>query len=263
MATDARFQGPKNVNPVNSAGSWQPKKWHDVYASQEVDNYDRFIEIATMGHGRALDAICQMMDQPRTLPLHILEMGTGTGLLTRRILEQFPLAEVFGVDGSERMLNMARQKLEAFDRRFIGVQSTFESCPWDAIPKAKFDAVVSAFSLHHMDHAAYPDFFNSLWKVLKVGGQVTIADYTRSRFDRLQERYEDIWAETRTRQTNQAFGLALSKNEVRAQNDARHQLEGDNPAPVEDLLRWLSEAGFEETECYWKHFCYCVFGGKK
>ncbi|MBI4668937.1 MAG: class I SAM-dependent methyltransferase [Elusimicrobia bacterium] len=238
-------------------------KWRDNYASPKALEYNQFIEMATMGHGRTLDALCAMMDRPAGEDLRILELGAGTGLLTKRLLERFSSALVVGIDGSREMLELALNKLALSAGRFKAVCSSFEEYPWHDEPEASYDFIVSAFSLHHLDHAAYPGLFSGLFRALKPDGELIVADYVLSSHRRWQNRYEEIWVETRMKQTNDALGLSLTKEQVRLENETRKRSEGDNPAPLESLLRRLSEAGFAEAECFWKHFCYAVYGARK
>ena len=35
------------------------------------------------------------------------------------------------------------------------------------------------------------------------------------------------------------------------------------PVPFDIQLRWLKEAGFTDTECFWKYLNLAMFGGRK
>lgn len=230
----------------------------EAYKKLRPKDYDQFIQSAGLSHAEALDSLCLMV---RVAPLSILELGTGTGLLTQRLLSRHPAARVTGVDGSSEMLALAEKKLAGFGARFAGVCSAFESCAWNRLAGGPFDLIVSSFALHHMDHARYPAFFAAMRRILKPGGQLLVADYIRSPSDRLQRHYEDIWVEARMRQMNERFGRSQTKEEVWRDHERNKQEEGDNPAPLPELIRWLRAAGYEEVETHWRCFCLAIYGG--
>jgi ubiquinone/menaquinone biosynthesis C-methylase UbiE len=98
-------------------------------------------------------------------PVRILELGIGTGLLTRHLLEINNAAVVTGIDGSSGMLERARQNLQAHTDRLSLIHGQFP----DAIPDAEYECVVSAIALsfYNVDFAA---LFRKIHRVLKPGG---------------------------------------------------------------------------------------------
>ena len=238
-------------------------KWEQAYTIKRPEDYDAFISWAAMNHAGALTAVCELADFQAETPLKILELGTGTGLLTQKILERFPNAEVLGIDGAAPMLAVAEIRLAPFKARFKSTCSSFENYPWAHVKEGTYDLIVSSFALHHMDHGAYPIFFAGLRRILKPGGRIVVADFIRSVSDRVQHQHEGIWVETRRRQMKEALGVEQTREQVWLDHNRTKQEEGDNPAPLSDLLGWLSESGFEDVDCHWKHFCLAVYGGVK
>ncbi|MEK7287576.1 MAG: class I SAM-dependent methyltransferase [Elusimicrobiota bacterium] len=248
---------------MNTAGLTRPDVWREAYDLKRAREYDRLMPLMTLDHAAALEAVVDMMGRSASASLKIFELGAGTGLLTQRILERYPGAEVEGIDGSQEMLAMARRKLSSFNKRLTLRRSSFQEYNWDSLAAGAYHAVVSSFSLHHLDHGVVPGLFDRLARILAPGGRLIIADYVASPYPRLQRRYEDLWVEARRANLNKTFGLALTKEQVWKDHEAAKKAEGDNPALLDDLLKWLASAGLEEVECYWKNFCYAVYGGVK
>jgi SAM-dependent methyltransferase len=101
----------------------------------------------------------------RALPVHgsILDMGCGSGW-TSLLLARAGF-EVHGIDISERMIEIARERAE--DER---VQATFAVADMEqfALDRRDFDGALLFDSLHHCP--AYPEVLRRAWEHLKPGG---------------------------------------------------------------------------------------------
>jgi tRNA (cmo5U34)-methyltransferase len=99
----------------------------------------------------------------------ILELGTGTGETTRRVLALHPGATVVGIDASDAMLAVARRELgAALDARVARLE--------EALPPGPFDLVVSALAVHHLDAAGKQELLRRVADVLRPGGRFVLAD---------------------------------------------------------------------------------------
>jgi tRNA (cmo5U34)-methyltransferase len=232
----------------------------EAYKKLRPQDYDEFIQIAGMDHAGALNALCSMV---RVAPKSILELGVGTGLLTQRLLARYPHATVTGIDGSSEMLGLGEKKLAPDLHRFFPKVTSFENCDWDALEGRPFDLIVTSFALHHMDHAAYPAFFRKMLSLLRPGGQLLVADLVSAASPELQRHYIGVWVDYRLRQTKEKLGIAWTKDALMAEHLKNMREEGDNPAPIPSLVRWMSEAGFSEAEVHWQLYCAAVYGGLK
>ncbi len=100
----------------------------------------------------------------------VLELGTGTGETTRRLLVRHPEAAVIGVDMSAQMLARARESLPAarVDLRVARLE--------DPLPQGPFELVASALCVHHLTAADKADLFARVADVLLPGGRFVLAD---------------------------------------------------------------------------------------
>jgi|CXWL01.1.fsa_nt_gi tRNA (cmo5U34)-methyltransferase len=235
-------------------------KWQEAYRLTRAREYDRFIELAAMNYRGALEAVVEAASW--AAPRRILELGAGTGTLTRMLLEHFPEAQVTAVDGSAEMLEKAAEKLRPFGDRVKLERAVFERI-LDEGPGGSYDLIVSSFALHHMSHEDMPRFFCRLHASLSPAGRLVVADYVLTSYPGLQRRYEGVWVDWRRRNMKAAFGIEQSREGAFAEHEATKRAEGDNPAPLEHILGWLRGAGFQEAECHWKYYCYAVYGGQR
>jgi L-threonylcarbamoyladenylate synthase len=144
----------------------------------------------------------------------VLELGTGTGETTRRLLDRHPDAVVVGIDESAPMLEAARAALPA-DRVSL-VVGAIE----DPLPAGPFDLVASALCVHHVAGEGKRDLFERVRAALAPGGRFVLADVI----------VPDDPADAVTSLTP---GF-------------------DNPSPVSDQLTWLAEVGFA-ARVVWEH----------
>lgn len=235
-------------------------RWKEVYRRTRADEYDRFIESAAMNYRGALEAVVEAASW--SPPRRILELGAGTGTLTRLLLERFPEAEVKAVDGSAEMLEKAAEKLRAFGGRVTLERAAFETLLHEGADDT-YDLIVSSFALHHMRHQDVPRFFRRLRESLSPGGRLVVADYVLTPYPELQRRYEGVWVDWRRKNMKDVFGLVQSREAALAAHEETKRAEGDDPAPLRELLAWLSGAGFSEAECHWKYYCFAVYGARR
>ena len=131
---------------------WDPDGYLEMVRA-EVPDYDRIQDELA----RATDGV----DARR-----VLELGTGSGVTSRRVLERHPHAQLTGVDSSEHML--AAAGLPDADLRLQDLR--------DALPEGPFDLVFSALAIHHLDAAGKADLFARVAAVLAPGGRFAMAD---------------------------------------------------------------------------------------
>jgi tRNA (cmo5U34)-methyltransferase len=131
---------------------WDPDGYLKM-VREEVPDYDRLQDELA----RATDGV----DARR-----VLELGTGSGVTSRRVLERHPHAHLTGVDSSEHML--AAADLPGADLRLQDLG--------DPLPEGPFDVVFSALAIHHLDAASKADLFARVAAVLAPGGRFVMAD---------------------------------------------------------------------------------------
>lgn len=130
------------------------------YASvirEDIPLYDEFQEqVARAGSGGSVR--------------RILDLGTGTGETALRLLEHHPEASLVGIDESESMLTEARRRMDD------GRTSLRVGRLQDPLPEEKFDLVVSALCVHHLDGAEKADLFRRVRRVVSPAGRFLLGD---------------------------------------------------------------------------------------
>jgi ubiquinone/menaquinone biosynthesis C-methylase UbiE len=106
----------------------------------------------------------------------VLDVACGTGEFERIVLLAHPTQEIVGVDFSESMVAIARQKARTFP------QVSFQVATASALPFAdhQFDVVVCANAFHYFDDPIVA--LMEMKRVLKPTGKVVILDWCRDFF---------------------------------------------------------------------------------
>ncbi len=104
----------------------------------------------------------------------VLDVGCGTGTLTIMLKREHSAVQAVGLDGDEAILNIAKKKAAKagvelqLDRGFSSEM---------AYPDADFDKVLSSFFFHHLTHEEKNGTLREVYRVLKPGGELHIADW--------------------------------------------------------------------------------------
>ncbi len=130
-----------------------------------------------------------------------------------------------GVDFSELMLAAARERF-ADDERIELVEHDLDE-PLPAL--GRFDAVVSSFAIHHLEHERKRSLYGEVFALLEPGGVFANFEHVASPTHRLHLAFF------------QAIGEPLEEEDP-----------SDRLVDVETQLGWLRELGFDDVDCYWK-----------
>jgi tRNA threonylcarbamoyl adenosine modification protein (Sua5/YciO/YrdC/YwlC family) len=179
----AALQGQYHFNPAT---------YVDMI-SADVPAYDRLQEELTAASGAGAE--------------RVLELGTGTGETSKRLLERHPDAFLVGVDSSPAMLGVARNLLpsERVDLRVAAIE--------DPLPQGPFDLVASVLAVHHLSAAEKARLFARVREALAPGGRFVLAD------------------------------VVVPEDPAQAKIPLTPGF--DRPSSVADQLQWLAEVGLE------------------
>ena len=135
----------------------------------------------------------------------ILDLGSGTGVTARNVLDVHAGATLVGLDSSDHMLAHAR---------VLVPEATFTVGELEGeLPPGPFDLVTSAFAIHHLDGDAKADLFGRIADVMRPGGCFVMLDVVTP--------------------------VAPVERPVPLEPGV------DVPSSVDDQLRWLAAAGLE------------------
>ncbi|WP_406105816.1 class I SAM-dependent methyltransferase [Micromonospora globbae] len=179
----------------------------------------------------------------------VLDLGAGTGLLSLLVAAAVPGVRLTLVDAAPAMLAVARDHLRDRDVPHRTVVADLA----DPLPAGRYDAVVSALAIHHLDDVGKRALYRRAADALVPGGVFVNAEQVAGPTPALDRRYDEVW-------TARITELGSDADEIAA---ARERMRHDRPAPVADQCRWLAEAGLADVDCFFKEWRFAVFGGRR
>ncbi|WP_233558917.1 class I SAM-dependent methyltransferase [Micromonospora radicis] len=177
----------------------------------------------------------------------VLDLGAGTGLLSALLAAAVPEARLTLVDAAPKMLAVAAERFTSDDVPHRVVLADLA----DPLPAGRYDAVVSALAIHHLDDAGKRDLYRRVAAALGPGGVFVNAEQVAGPTPELDRRYHQVWLA-------QVAALGSDAAEIAA---AEQRMTYDRPAPVDEQCRWLTEAGLVDVDCFFKSWRFAVFGG--
>lgn len=155
----------------------------------------------------------------------VLDLGTGDGRLTAMLREGRPEMAATGLDFSALMLERARERFGENKRIELIEHDLSRPLP----DLGRFDAVVSSFAIHHLEHERKRELYAEVLDLLEPGGVFANFEHVASPNERL----------------HRAFFAAIDVPIEEADPS-------DRLLDVETQLTWLRELGFVDVDCYWK-----------
>lgn len=209
---------------------------------------------------RQIEVLLRVLRFAPRPPLRVLDLGAGDAILLATVLEAFPQASGSAVDFSPLMLEQARERLAAFGSRASTVEADLSSPQWSAGLHGPFDAIVSGFAIHHLDHGRKRALYREIHDLLAGGGVFLNAEHVASATPALERMFDDAMTE-HLYQRRRDRGEEVTLEEVHREFMERPDRAANILAPVEDQCQWLREIGFRDVDCFWKYFELAIFGG--
>jgi tRNA (cmo5U34)-methyltransferase len=166
----------------------------------------------------------------------VLDLGAGDGRLLDLVLRARLEAVGVAIDFSPAMLERLRLRFEASDRVQVVAHNLEEPLP----SLGTFDAVVSSFAIHHVEHERKRELYQEICQALAVGGVFCNLEHVSSASSYGHAKFLE------------AMGMTP------ADEDPSNKL-----LDVHTQLVWLREIGFADVDCYWKWRELALLVGRK
>jgi SAM-dependent methyltransferase len=144
-------------------------------------------------------AFAQVLEQLDPPPKRILELGSGPGLLAKRVLQDLSVHEYVLFDFSKPMMEMAREALGPRGDVSYAL-GDFKAPNWQSNLTAPFDAILSMQAVHEIRHKRHvPWLYSHAATLLRPGGLLIVCDAEPTPD---QDEYQRHLASTRREQSH-------------------------------------------------------------
>ncbi len=169
----------------------------------------------------------------------ILDIGMGTGRMTRALSFYFPESKVVGMDFADQMIAVAKAKCE---KHFI-VQANARALPFK---KESFDLIVSNLAFQWMDNLE--DAFQRCYEQLNADGVICLTMFGRETFRELFEAMEYAHQEMNTKGTiRRLFSFDEAKSMMERTQFKNITMDYERIKThfpdVKALLEWIKKTG--------------------
>lgn len=213
-------------------------------ANEQIDVMIRLIKAAGINVGRFLD------------------LGSGDGILSAAILDNFPDAQAVLLDFSEPMIEKAKNKLRDY-KNIDFIVCNYEDRDWvkKVANSFPFDVVVSGFSIHHQTDARKYELYKEIFDLLSVNGLFINIEHVLSPTKWIGSVFDECFIDS-LYQLQLDQGGKMTRREVAGEFYNRPDKDANILAPVEKQCEWLRRIGYQDVDCYFKIFELAVFGGR-
>jgi SAM-dependent methyltransferase len=212
--------------------------------------------------GEQIDILLSIIADEYRAGTTILDIGIGSGRVEELLFERIPEARVVGTDFSPAMIELADAHLARYRDRYEIVRQDLTR-PWDVkLPKRDYSIAFSVQVIHNLADAHKRETLAFIEHALAPGGLFLLLDRIRVATPGLFPAYLSMWD-----RLDRERGIDPSKNRREGTTFEEHEqsvsTRGDQPATLEEHLRWLPEAGFAEVACLHLHGNRALFAARK
>ena len=171
------------------------EKWNDTYErnrqktmnedstvscyDRHAKAYDLYQSAVVPGYQEMLDLVAEACRRYLPEEAKLIDLGCGTGNAALAVLQKIPSARIYLIDGSERMVKVAAEKIScAHPDAILGCRvADLAGSDWDeGLEDEGYDAIISTLVLEHLPFDRYKRAIAKCYRLLKPGGWLLAAE---------------------------------------------------------------------------------------
>lgn len=214
----------------------------------EAKEYDHIILRLIPNYKLMVEAMVSVIPFGPKHAFSMIDLGCGTGTISRAIKDRFPNSNVTCVDIAKNMLDIANGKLGGSAKLIQADFYAFE------FPQ-QYDVIVSSLALHHLETDRDKlNFYHKIFSALNQDGIFINIDVVLGGDESLTNIYLAKW---------KSFMYQNTSREEVANKWLPNYYAEDRPASMIAHLAMLGQCGFACLDIVYKYYNYAVYLAKK
>lgn len=214
---------------------------------EEAKEFDIIIQKLIPNYNEMISSLVSVIPFSKESAFSMIDLGCGTGTVSKKVIENFPNVKVTCVDISEKMLEIAKNKV---GNDATCIQADFNSFDFPQ----KYDLIVSSLALHRLETDDDKiTFYEKIYSALNPDGMFINIDVVLGCDENQQNVYMKKWQEFMLK--------SVSESEIEEKWLPNYYTE-DRPAKLTTHLDMLKTCGFPLVDVIYKYYNYAVYCAK-
>ena len=219
-----------------------------VYIFQNPTEFDIIIRKTIPYYETMLQAIKEYIPFSKDNPIIGLDVGCGTGSVTKMLLAHFPLLRIDCLDFSLDMLAALQKNLNDFVDHYSIINQDIR----DFKLSGQYNLIVSNLSIHHINSLTKKrEFYEKIFDLLLPNGVFVVGDMFLGANSHLNEVYEEKWKK---------FNISCGGHPTEVHKKHEEMKDVDFPSSFISQLNILQQIGFRDVDCVFKYYNFGVIG---
>lgn len=155
---------------------------YDLVASKVIFRYNEL-------HENLLDSIPFDLDKK----IKVLDIWCGTWYSMDLILKKYKNCEIIWVDFSDRMIEIAKNKLKKYSNSINFLNHDISSRDFKIV--GKYDLIISVITIHNISNSEKKKLFKKIYNSLNEGWIFINADFFKHEVKELDKKMHDVFRE--------------------------------------------------------------------
>jgi tRNA (cmo5U34)-methyltransferase len=211
---------------------------------------------------RCIDILLQLFSYrfDKKNGLRILDLGCGDGILTQIINDRFPGNNFTVLDGSQTMINKAKERLKSINVTFL--EMSFDEYIAEPINDGRFDFAFSSMAIHHLPVLQKTRLYEKIYHELSFEGLFLNIDVVLPESAKSEQWQFNLWRDWILEGKSTQNDEDNFERHSNLPNEYKNKSE-NKPSRLFDQLSALRNVGFIDVDCYYKYGIFSLFGGCK
>ncbi|MDX1775756.1 MAG: class I SAM-dependent methyltransferase [Desulfobulbales bacterium] len=215
--------------------------------TNQANEYNTLMQKLVPQYKEQHEVIHDLLPETSDRHLRVLDLGCGSGALSKLVLQKIPEATVVGFDLTPKMLDAYEKNLSRYKGRYELICGDYR---FDSLG-GNYDIVLAGLTLQHLTWGERKDFYMVIYSILNANGSFILSDII----------IDEDWDTRKLHYSNWMSFMAANGEDPQFWYE-KHMTK-DYPVTLEDHFEWLENTGFSNMKCHWRYNNFAVTSALK